>query len=103
MIARRAGRVAQAQQEQHNLAEARAAAERAAEEQGNKAEAAQAARQRSVAAIVASVIPGAVQHAKSLKDKKVWRRSAVIDALLPSGADKVGTFPRREEERRLRR
>jgi hypothetical protein len=44
-------------------------------------------------------MPGAVQHAKSLKDKKVWRRSAVIDALLPSGANKVGTFPRREEER----
>ena len=45
------------------------------------------------------LVPSTAQLAKSLKDKKIWRRSAVMDALLPSGAEKVGTFPRREEER----
>ena len=60
--------------------------------------AAEAARRRSLAAL-ACVVPSTAQLAKSLKDKKIWRRSAVMDALLPSGAEKVGTFPQREEKR----
>ena len=96
-IARRAERALQAQQTQQRLAEARATAE--ADEQQKKAQAAQAAARRKSVAAMASVVPCAAQHAKSLKDKKKWRRSAVMDALLPSGAEKVGTFPRREEER----
>ena len=79
---------------QQSLAKAREVKEAAAEEQRKQADAAAVARQRSMAASL-SVVPSAVQHARSLKDKKLWRRSAVINALMPSGANKVGTFPRR--------
>lgn len=96
-IARRAERAHQAQQAQQRLDEARATAE--ADEQQKKVEAAQAAARRQSVAAMASVVPCAAQHAESLTDKKKWRRSAVMDELLPSGTEKVGTFPRREEQR----
>ena len=92
-MARRAERAEKAQQ---HLADARAAEERAAEEQRKKAVAATA---RAAQVQVPSIVPGAAAHAKSLKDKKKWRRSAAMQALMPSGADKIATFPRCEEER----
>ena len=71
-MARRAERAEKAQQ---HLADARAAEERAAEEQRKKAVAATA---RAAQVQVPSIVPGAAAHAKSLKDKKKWRRSAVM-------------------------
>ena len=38
-------------------------------------------------------------HAKSLQDKKRWRRSQVINDLQPKGTAALKTFPRREEAR----
>ena len=38
-------------------------------------------------------------QAKTLQDKRIWRRSASIHPLLPKGAAGFASFPRREEER----
>ena len=56
---------------------------------------------RAVAAAAAApaIVPGTAKHAKSMNDKKSWRRNAVMNALMPQSADTIGTFPRREEER----
>ena len=67
------------------------------------AEQAAAASARAAAAVTRAVpgglVPAATQHAKSLIDKKQWRRSAVINALLPKGTAAMSTFPRREDAR----
>ena len=72
ILARRTERAAEAQR---RLEERRVAAERTVAEQ------AAAASARAAAAVTRAVpgglVPAATQHAKSLIDKKQWRRSAV--------------------------
>ena len=94
VLARRAERAAEAQR---RLEEARVAAERAAAERA--AEASAGAATAVTRTVPGGLVPGATQHAKSLIDKKKWRRSAVINALLPKGTAAMSTFPRREEAR----
>ena len=42
---------------------------------------------------------GVAAKAKTLSDKKLWRRSSSINALLPKGAAGFTNFPRREDAR----
>ena len=86
---------------QQVLVEARAAGERANEER-KRAEVAQRAR----ALAAAAAVPGSRHRAgdsgaceEPERDKRNWRRTAVMKALMPKGAENMGTFPRREEER----
>ena len=46
-----------------------------------------------------TMVPGEARRATQLKDKKAWRRSSTIKALMPKGSGAIYTFPRREEER----
>ena len=74
MIARRAEREAEMQRKQ---VEARAAVEQASRPAVRPAGAAKVGTK----ATTGTLVPGAAAHAKSLKDKKAWRRSSVIDSL----------------------
>ena len=94
VVARRAERAAATQR---RLDDDRAAAERAAAVQ-----AAQAASTRAAAlprGPQGGLVPAAAQQAKSLIDKKKWRRARPMNDLLPKGAAAIKTFPQREEAR----
>ena len=95
ILARRAERAAAMQR---RLEEGRAAADRSAAER-----AATVSSTRATAALPRTanggLVPGATQQAKSLLDKKKWRRSSLINSLLPKGTAALTTFPRREEAR----
>ena len=94
ILARRAERAAEAQR---RLEAGRAAAVREAAERA--AEAAARAATAAMRAVPGGLVPGATQHAKTLSDKKKWRRTSVINALLPKGKAAMSTFPRREDAR----
>ena len=102
VVARREERAAAAAPRQQ--AAPRAALELPAgrEEQQQEQQQVQSAARRSAKAPAGDargLATGAAAKAKTLQDKKVWRRSASINALLPKGAAGFANFPRREEAR----
>ena len=93
IVARRAEREAQAQRKQ---VEAEAAFEQASEQRTAPTRPT-VHMDTNVAA--STMVPGEARRATQLKDKKAWRRSSTIKALMPKGSGAIYTFPRREEER----